>query len=44
MYKYMMENENDVLVTENEDGLHKVKTDDYAFLMESASIEYLLNV
>ncbi|KAG5316711.1 GRIK2 protein, partial [Acromyrmex insinuator] len=41
MYKYMMENENDVLVTENEDGLHKVKTDDYAFLMESASIEYM---
>ncbi|XP_011061173.1 PREDICTED: glutamate receptor ionotropic, kainate 2-like [Acromyrmex echinatior] len=41
MYKYMMENENDVLVAENEDGLHKVKTDDYAFLMESASIEYM---
>ncbi|XP_018367721.1 PREDICTED: glutamate receptor ionotropic, kainate 2-like [Trachymyrmex cornetzi] len=41
MYKYMMENENDVLVAENDDGLNKVKNEDYAFLMESASIEYM---
>lgn len=44
MYNYMMANENDVLVAENEDGLHKAKNEEYAFLMESASIEYLLNV
>ncbi|XP_018404443.1 PREDICTED: glutamate receptor ionotropic, kainate 2-like [Cyphomyrmex costatus] len=42
MYKYMMENENDVLVAENYEGLHKAKYEDYAFLMESASIEYLI--
>ncbi|XP_018340936.1 PREDICTED: glutamate receptor ionotropic, kainate 2-like isoform X2 [Trachymyrmex septentrionalis] len=41
MHKYMMENENEVLVATNEAGLQKVQTDDYAFLMESASIEYM---
>jgi len=45
MYKYMMENKKEVLVETNEEGLKKVqRSDDYAFLMESASIEYLLNV
>jgi len=42
MYEYMMANKKDVLVSENIDGLNKAKKEDYAFLMESASIEYYL--
>lgn len=42
MYKYMMDNEKDVLPEKNEDALEKVKHEDYAFLMESSSIEYIM--
>lgn len=30
----------DLLTSSNPEGLHRVKTEDYAFLMESTSIEY----
>lgn len=36
----MKNNEKEVLLKENEDGVDKVMKDDYAFLMESSSIEY----
>jgi len=41
MYANMVANE-DWLVSENIDGLNKAIKEDYAFLMESASIEYYL--
>lgn len=41
MYKYMTENAASVLFDSNEEGRDKVLKGDYAFLMESASIEYL---
>ncbi|PSN42075.1 Glutamate receptor ionotropic [Blattella germanica] len=40
MYQYMMDNAGEVLTSSNEEGLEWVKTKNYAFLMESTSIEY----
>ncbi|XP_011138744.1 glutamate receptor ionotropic, kainate 2-like isoform X1 [Harpegnathos saltator] len=42
MYEYMIANADDVLPMYNEDGVQKVITDNYAFLMESSSIEYIM--
>lgn len=41
MYKYMTENAAEVLPSNNDAGLTKVLREDYAFLMESSSIEYI---
>lgn len=38
----MMENAADVLPSDNDAGLTKVLREDYAFLMESSSIEYIV--
>ncbi|XP_029165094.1 glutamate receptor ionotropic, kainate 2-like isoform X2 [Nylanderia fulva] len=40
MYKYMTENEAEVLPEFNDVAINKVKMENYAFLMESSSIEY----
>ncbi|KAG7201426.1 hypothetical protein KM043_004186 [Ampulex compressa] len=40
MYENMMANAKDVLVLDNEFGIKKVLEEDYAFMMESSSIEY----
>lgn len=40
MYKFMMDNP-DLMTSSNPEGLERVQTEDYAFLMESTSIEYL---
>ncbi|XP_061943148.1 glutamate receptor ionotropic, kainate 2-like isoform X5 [Apis cerana] len=42
MYEYMIENAADVLPPDNDAGLTKVLREDYAFLMESSSIEYIV--
>ncbi|KAK9303596.1 hypothetical protein QLX08_004759 [Tetragonisca angustula] len=42
MYKYMKENEADVLPPDNDIALTKVLREEYAFLMESSSIEYII--
>ncbi|XP_046833822.1 glutamate receptor ionotropic, kainate 2-like isoform X3 [Vespa crabro] len=41
MYNYMMSND-DVLTKDNDEGLTKVLQENYAFLMESSSIEYII--
>lgn len=41
MHKYMTDNAASVLLDSNDEGKDKVLKGDYAFLMESASIEYL---
>lgn len=41
MFKYMTENEG-MLVDSNEKAIKKVETENYAFLMESSSIEYII--
>lgn len=41
MYQYMTENP-DLLTSSNPEGLNRVKTENYAFLMESTSIEYII--
>jgi len=41
MYKYMMDNADEVLLGKNEDGVRKVQQENYAYLMESTSIEYI---
>ena len=41
MYDYMKANEDEVLTQDNDSGLKKVLMEDYAFLMESSSIEYI---
>ncbi|XP_058127389.1 glutamate receptor ionotropic, kainate 2-like [Anopheles ziemanni] len=41
MYKYMMDNV-ELLTSSNPEGLQRVKTENYAFLMESTSIEYIV--
>ncbi|XP_055615442.1 glutamate receptor ionotropic, kainate 2 isoform X2 [Toxorhynchites rutilus septentrionalis] len=41
MYKYMIDNP-DLLTSSNPAGLNRVKTENYAFLMESTSIEYII--
>ncbi|EZA54442.1 Glutamate receptor, ionotropic kainate, partial [Ooceraea biroi] len=40
MYKYMMDNADEVLLETNEDGVRKVQQENYAFIMESSTIEY----
>ncbi|OAD62633.1 Glutamate receptor, ionotropic kainate 2 [Eufriesea mexicana] len=42
MYEYMMANSADVLPPDNDTGLKKVLREEYAFLMESSSIEYIV--
>ncbi|XP_043524316.1 glutamate receptor ionotropic, kainate 2-like isoform X5 [Frieseomelitta varia] len=42
MYEYMQENAVDVLPPDNDVALTKVLREDYAFLMESSSIEYII--
>lgn len=41
MYDTMMENAKDVLPESNVKAVEKVKQEEYAFLMESSSIEYI---
>jgi ionotropic glutamate receptor len=41
MYQYMMNNAKDVLTSDNDEGKKKVLNENYAFLMESSSIEYI---
>ncbi|XP_014608313.1 PREDICTED: glutamate receptor ionotropic, kainate 2-like [Polistes canadensis] len=41
MYNYMISTE-DVLTKDNDEGLKKVLKENYAFLMESSSIEYII--
>ncbi|KAK0092608.1 hypothetical protein PV326_001041 [Microctonus aethiopoides] len=41
MYKYMEDNAKDVLTDDNDKGKERVLKEDYAFLMESSSIEYI---
>lgn len=41
MYNYMMSTD-DVLTKDNDEGLKKVLQENYAFLMESSSIEYII--
>ncbi|KAL0117229.1 hypothetical protein PUN28_010224 [Cardiocondyla obscurior] len=40
MYEYMKAHKNDVVVADNDLGIKKAIWEDYAFLMESASLEY----
>ncbi|KAH9381837.1 hypothetical protein HPB48_016352 [Haemaphysalis longicornis] len=42
MHKYMLEHESDVYMETSLDGVNRVKAGEYAFLMESASIEYII--
>jgi ionotropic kainate glutamate receptor 2 len=41
MYTYMIDNADEVLLEKNEDGVRKVQQENYAYLMESTSIEYI---
>lgn len=41
MYKNMMENADEVLPEKNEAGVYKVQHENYAYLMESSSINYI---
>lgn len=41
MHKYMMDNADEVLLAKNEDGVRKVQQENYAYFMESSSIEYI---
>lgn len=41
MYNYMKNHANEVLVESNENGVSKVQHENYAYLMESSSIEYI---
>ncbi len=41
MWKYMSNNP-DVFVNKTQDGINRVKSESYAFLMESTSIEYTI--
>lgn len=41
MYNYMMDHADEVLMTKNEDGVWKVQHENYAYIMESTSIEYI---
>ncbi|KYB25025.1 hypothetical protein TcasGA2_TC031399 [Tribolium castaneum] len=40
IYKYMKNHEDEVMVNDNKDGVHKAEHEDYAFFMETTSIEY----
>lgn len=42
MHKYMLDHEKDVYVERSTDGVSRVMSGGYAFLMESASIEYII--
>lgn len=42
MYKYMTDNAKSVLVSSNDDGVSKAKQGNYAYLMESSTIEYIV--
>lgn len=41
MYNYMKAHADEVLMENNEDGVWKVQHENYAYLMESSSIEYI---
>ncbi|XP_071628678.1 glutamate receptor ionotropic, kainate 2-like isoform X6 [Temnothorax longispinosus] len=41
MYNYMKDHANEVLMKSNEDGVRKVQNENYAYFMESSSIEYI---
>ncbi|XP_070167336.1 glutamate receptor ionotropic, kainate 2-like isoform X1 [Polyergus mexicanus] len=41
MFNYMMAHADDVLMGTNEEGVWKVQQENYAYLMESSSIEYI---
>lgn len=41
MYNYMKNHANEVLMEKNEAGVWKVQQENYAYLMESSSIEYI---
>lgn len=41
MYAYMMKNQEEVLTSTNDEGVQKVKTQNYAYFMESTSIQYI---
>jgi hypothetical protein len=41
MWKYMVNNP-DVFVKKNQEGIDRVKAESYAFLMESTTIEYVV--
>ncbi|XP_035228467.1 glutamate receptor ionotropic, kainate 2-like isoform X1 [Stegodyphus dumicola] len=40
MHKFMMKHASEVFVSDNTEGINKVKQGDYAYLMEATSIEY----
>lgn len=40
IFQYMVKNSDDVMVNENADGVIKAEKENYAFFMESTSIEY----
>lgn len=40
MYQYMLDNP-DMLTSSNPEGVARVKNENYAFLMESTSIDYM---
>jgi len=42
MYNYMMHHTDEVLMGKNEEGVWKVQNENYAYLMESSSIEYIM--
>ncbi|KAL0117227.1 hypothetical protein PUN28_010223 [Cardiocondyla obscurior] len=41
MFKYMKKHAKEVIMVDNKKGVTKVQNDDYAFFMESSSIEYV---
>lgn len=41
MFNYMMAHADEVLMGTNEEGVWKVQQENYAYLMESSSIEYI---
>lgn len=41
MWEFMSSRRHSVMVKDNEEGIHRVLTSDYAFLMESTTIEFV---
>lgn len=41
MYNYMMDHADEMLMEKNEEGVWKVQQQNYAYIMESTSIEYI---
>lgn len=41
MYNYMKDHADEVLIEKNEEGVWKVQHENYAYFMESTSIEYI---